>query len=135
MDLFGSPAVALGASALGVASHLGYFIHGEHHMSSPAILGSFVLGPIVFYCGVLRLSENQSYTVAAKTTVVATISYFTALTLSIVAYRVFFHPLRNFPGPFGARISKLSHVFRVAKDSKNYLQADQLHKKYGDVVR
>jgi tryprostatin B 6-hydroxylase len=67
--------------------------------------------------------------------VAATSAYFAALVTSILLYRVFFHPLRKFPGPFSYRFSKLVQVASIAKDSNNYLQAEELRKQYGDIVR
>lgn len=49
-------------------------------------------------------------------------------------YRLFFHPLRRFPGPVLARVSKLWHVFHCI-NSRNYLLLDKLHLQYGEFVR
>ncbi|RDW61326.1 cytochrome P450-14 [Coleophoma crateriformis] len=126
---------ALLGSVFGVTSHLGYFIHGEHHMQSGRILLSFLFGPILIFIGILRLDSSSSAAIAAKLTTITSVSYFTALSLSILTYRIFFHPLRNFPGPFSAKLSKFTHVLRVAKDSDNFRRANELHKKYGEIVR
>ncbi|TVY35049.1 Cytochrome P450 monooxygenase [Lachnellula subtilissima] len=72
---------------------------------------------------------------ASQTTAVASVSFLSTLTLSILTYRAFFHPLRNFPGPFGAKFSGFSHVFRIVKESRNHVEVDKLHKKYGEFVR
>jgi hypothetical protein len=123
------------AAAIGVASHLGYFIHGEHHKVSNRILAVFTVAPFILFYGLLRVTENASSFLLTKTTAVATFSYFTALITSILTYRAFFHPLRNFPGPFSYRLSKLVQVANIAKDSQNYLQSEGLRKQYGDIVR
>jgi tryprostatin B 6-hydroxylase len=123
------------AGAIGIASHLGYFIHGEHHKYSHRYLAVFTITPILVFVGLLHVTDNASMTLVAKTTVVATFSYFTALVTSILTYRIFFHPLRNFPGPFSYRFSKLVQVANIAKNSDNYIQAEQLRQKYGDIVR
>jgi hypothetical protein len=122
------------AAALGVVSHLGYFIHGEHHMESPRILSVFVLGPLISFAWGL-FGNDLSIAEAVSATVVASSSYFAALTASILTYRAFFHPLRHFPGPFSARLTKLTHVARLLPRSDNFAQAHQLHEKYGDIVR
>ncbi|OBT38604.1 hypothetical protein VE00_11101 [Pseudogymnoascus sp. WSF 3629] len=126
--------VSVLAGALGVISHLGYFIHGEHHMQSVRILCTFVLGPLIFFACELFLYDFPIIE-AGKATIVASTSYFVALTLSILSYRVFFHPLRHFPGPFSARLTKLTHVARLLPNSDNFAQAHQLHQKYGEIVR
>ena len=127
--------VAIVGATLGVASHLGYFIHGEHHMQSTRILAFFVVAPIALFVTASRYTDGNSYLEAGKLTAVATGSYLTALTTSILIYRAFFHRLRNFPGPLSARLSKVTHVFRIAKNSRNYILAEQMFEKYGEFVR
>jgi cytochrome P450 family 628 len=127
--------IALVGTALGVASHLGYFIHGEHHMQATKIAAFFIIAPLVLFVTVSKYIENDSYVEAGKITAVATGSYFAALSTSILIYRAFFHPLRNFPGPLSAKLSKVTHVLRIGKSSKNYLLNEQMFEKYGEFVR
>lgn len=127
--------VSVLAAALGVVSHLGYFIHGEHHMQSPRILSIFFLAPVAIFSWLLISKDGSSVFEAAKVTIAISSSYFAALALSILSYRVFFHPLRHFPGPLSARLTKLTHVARLLPRSDNFAQAHQLHQKYGDIVR
>jgi len=127
--------IAVVGATLGVASHLGYFIHGEHHMQSTRILAFFVVAPLALFVTASRYTDGNSYLEAGKLTAVATSSYFTALTSSILVYRAFFHRLRNFPGPFSAKLSKVTHVFQIAKHSRNYVLAEQMFEKYGEFVR
>ena len=126
---------SLAASAVGVASHLGYFIHGEHHRQSARYMAVFAMAPVLLFFALLRYTDNASWSDVAKITSVATFSYFTSLITSIFIYRGFFHPLRKFPGPFSYRFSKLVQVANIAKDSNNYIQAEELRRKYGDIVR
>lgn len=119
----------------GLAAHLGYFIHGEHHMQSLQWLLTTLFSPLVVFLAILKLGVASSYVTALKLTTIILTSFFTSLTGSILAYRVFFHPLRRFPGPLGAKCSKLTHVARLLETSDNYLQVHTLHKKYGDIVR
>jgi cytochrome P450 family 628 len=127
--------VAIVGATLGVASHLGYFIHGEHHMQSTQILVFFVTAPLALFVTASRYTDGNSYLEAGKFTAVATSSYLTALATSILIYRAFFHRLRNFPGPFTARLSKVTHVFQIAKNSRNYMLAEQMFERYGQFVR
>jgi predicted permease len=129
------PAVSLVAAGLGVASHLGYFIHGEHHWDSFRLLCLSITTPIILFVSFARSGQEHTYFHAASLTTVATSSYLAGLSISIVIYRVFFHRLRNFPGPFTAKLTKLSHVFRLVKHSDNHFQSYRLHKKYGEIVR
>jgi tryprostatin B 6-hydroxylase len=118
-----------------VGSHLGYFIHGEHHLHSVRLLILLLTAPICIFVVIARSDEHISNAAAGQKTGLIVVSYLGSLTTSILIYRVFAHPLRNFPGPFVAKLTKLSHVIRLARSSDNYLQADRLHKIYGDIVR
>ncbi|KAF5847145.1 hypothetical protein GGP41_003398 [Bipolaris sorokiniana] len=50
-------------------------------------------------------------------TVVSYVAFWGTLSLWILLYRAFWHPLRHFPGPFGAKLSKLWTV-KQAWDSR-----------------
>ncbi|KAH9908391.1 cytochrome P450 [Xylariomycetidae sp. FL2044] len=54
--------------------------------------------------------------------------------ISLVAYRVFFHPLRKFPGPFLAKLSDAYPGF-YALSMRLHLRTFQDQKKYGPVIR
>lgn len=59
-----------------------------------------------------------------------------SLTVNILVYRAFFHRLRHFPGPFGAKLSKFWAVWQTIKSKARYYQVTQrLHEEYGDYVR
>ncbi|PLB36079.1 cytochrome P450 [Aspergillus candidus] len=117
----------------GVASHLLYFIRGDHNAYAHrwilrSLTGVGLLSGAVFYRMGLK---------AIPTAVISTllaVCYFTGLFGSISLYRLFFHPLGHFPGPFWARLSNLTHVYMI-RGSDNYLLMQQLHKKYGPIVR
>ena len=51
-----------------------------------------------------------------------------------MVYNVFFHPLRQFPGPLHRRASALPWAFSVFT-GKNAFAVQKLHDKYGPVVR
>lgn len=58
-----------------------------------------------------------------------------ALATSIGVYRLFFHRLRNFPGPWGAKLSRFYAVNLASKGLQYHLQLEKLHKQYGDFIR
>ncbi|KKA24572.1 Benzoate 4-monooxygenase cytochrome P450 [Rasamsonia emersonii CBS 393.64] len=59
-----------------------------------------------------------------------------SLWTSMLVYRAFFHPLHKFPGPFGAKLSKLWTLRKVVQSKLRWYQVlDELHEKYGDYVR
>ena len=119
---------------LGLFSHLAYFIHGEHHMQSIRVLSAFALGHPTLFILVLLTGDIPLFN-AIKVTAVASTSFFSALIISILTYRMWFHPLRHFSGPLPARLTKFTHSLRLLARSDNFAQTDQLHKKFGDIVR
>lgn len=62
------------------------------------------------------------------------LSYFLPLFISIAFYRLFFHALCKFPGPFWARLSMFWRIKQMLSQD-HYVLIDGLHKEYGDVVR
>jgi hypothetical protein len=62
------------------------------------------------------------------------LSLFIAYLVYITTYRVFFHPLRNVPGPSLARLSKLWLVWHVRK-GQSHLHFPKLHARFGPIVR
>lgn len=122
--------LAITATA-GVASHLGFFIRGEHHIAAPIIARVyFVLLLAVYFLGIRYLGIYEGSEVAAIVSGV----YVASLLSSIIIYRKLFHRIRDFPGPYLAGASKLWHLFHV-RDSHNHLFLDKLHDKYGTFVR
>lgn len=62
-------------------------------------------------------------------------AYWATLATSITIYRVSpWHPLAKYPGPLICKISKFYFAL-LSLRGKQYLYYDQLHAKYGDVVR
>lgn len=125
--------LAIVAAVTGLVSHLTYFIHGEHHMKAP-ILGRLYLGVFIMIYILELLFCHCSYSTAAKNASTVLGSYTIALFGSIVIYRTCFHQLRSFPGPYGAKLSKLWHSWK-ARYSTNHLLLEDLHQKYGAFVR
>lgn len=97
------------------------------------ITGSVIAVATIFY---IDIKVFQSCPLdAAKDLAVSTTAFTLSLATSILIYRAFFHRLRRFPGPFAARLTKLWSVYKSAKSMKYFLVLEDVHKKYGDVVR
>ena len=124
---------AIIAGATGLFCHLLYFIRGEHHLEAPKILLLHISFGSVFYFMQLYLSEGCNSS-AITATFVTMFAYLAGLFSSIVVYRVLFHRLRTFPGPFLARVTKLYHASQIRR-SDNYLFLERLRLQYGDFVR
>ena len=72
---------------------------------------------------------------AASTVGIMLISVLVGLFSSILIYRTFFHPLRHFPGPFGARLSNAYQTWLYCRSWRLDVEVQKLHRVYGDVVR
>ncbi|KAI5814629.1 cytochrome P450 [Pyronema omphalodes] len=57
------------------------------------------------------------------------------LITSIGIHRIFFHRLRQFPGPFGAKVSSFWHIYQLWGNTKGHLLTKSMHDKYGNVIR
>ncbi|KAL3441549.1 cytochrome P450 [Aspergillus insuetus] len=72
---------------------------------------------------------------AAASTMLASFSFNLGLTASTLLYRSFFHRLRRFPGPFLAKVSRLSIAMRSMKRTQYHCDLEEMHRQYGDFVR
>jgi hypothetical protein len=59
-----------------------------------------------------------------------------SLWTNMLIYRAFLHPLNNFPGPFGAKLTKFWGFRKVFESKIRYFRvAGKLQTQYGDYVR
>ncbi|KAF5564804.1 cytochrome P450 monooxygenase [Fusarium napiforme] len=122
---------------LGVLTHLFVFRRGEWNLYVFNILQAFaVLESILVYI-VARAVEGGDSTVWKVTAISSyfTLSALMGLSLSMLIYRGWFHRLGRFPGPFCARLSNLYITFHAFKEFRLFEEVQQLHRKYGDIVR
>lgn len=127
------PVLSLGAAALGVVSHHAWFIHGLHDFYGRYYVTLWSLFQATVFFALTRvLGVTVANAIFIQSAVSA--SYLVGLFTSITIYRVFFHKLRRFPGPFSWKLTKLAQV-AANVDAKGYLHLDDLHKKYGKIIR
>lgn len=122
---------------LGVLTHVFIFRRGEWDLHVFNILQAFaVLESSLVYI-VTRAVQAQGLSLWKVTTISScfTLSTLMGLLISILMYRSWFHRLRRFPGPFCARLSNLYITFRAFKNNRLYEEVQQLHRRYGDIVR
>ncbi|KAH8727656.1 cytochrome P450 [Phaeosphaeriaceae sp. PMI808] len=93
---------------------------------------SFIIGPL----SVVTLHEFVLRQVEKYTLRHWQLSPFVPPWLYIGTYRTFFHPLRTFPGPFKARLSKWWSIKQTLDSSRRlHRTQQQMQKQYGDFVR
>lgn len=119
------------ASFTGLLSHACYFIHGFHDTSALRII-LFHLSSYLFLTVYATARLSLLPGLLLSTTLF--LSYLTALFTSIIIYRLFFHPLRHIPGPFLAKITKLTSLY-AAHNGQKHLEQAALFEKYGNFVR
>jgi tryprostatin B 6-hydroxylase len=121
------------AAMIGIASYVVYFNRGEHHQYAARyliIFAGLVSAGVAFSVLVREKPFNQA--VADVFGLAA--SYLAGLYASLVLYRILLHPLRRFPGPFGARMSAFWLSTQLG-NSDAYRQVQRLHEQYGPYVR
>lgn len=121
------------AAAAGICSHSFLYIKGEWHLVAPHLLRAYLLLSVLILGlqGIYHHCNVQATIIDTMTVIGA---YAITLFFSMTTYRVFFHRLRKFPGPFLAKVTKFWHVFHTL-NSQNHALLNDLHGKYGDFVR
>lgn len=123
----------IAAVIAGIASHIGYFNKGEHHLNPARYVVAFA-GLLLMTVVYLVDAQGVQVGHAASTAAWLGLYFLAGLYTSLVIYRLFLHPLNRFPGPLGARISGLwlsAHL--TASDP--FRQFQKLHNKHGHFVR
>lgn len=118
---------------LGVASHA-FFVR-YHEVDR--LVGRWFLPYIFMQIGLwIWLSiTNGDFYASGIYLWLANASFFAPLIGSISVYRLFFHPLRSFPGPGLARLTTGWGVSKIARGANKYQLHHELHRQYGDIVR
>ena len=133
MDFIPSSIPLLLACA-GVLSHLLFFIQIDPITYAPALLVGIISAPALL-TGALQILISASFLNAAVLATTWYCSYLSGVYSSMIVYRLLFHRLRSYPGPFSARLSQLVHVVSVVTHVNNFRRLEQLHEQYGEYVR
>ncbi|KAL1961494.1 hypothetical protein VTN77DRAFT_1673 [Rasamsonia byssochlamydoides] len=83
----------------------------------------------------LEDATNQRLAATVGMVSVLAVSFNTGLILSIGVYRLFFHRLRRFPGPFWAKLTRFADAAKAAKNVQYNVEVAKMHKQYGDFIR
>jgi hypothetical protein len=122
------------ASGAGILSHHFVFKRGEWHMQAPYLV-CFSAVSIPILAAVEELGfDGGNIARSFSAAVLILLSFVCTLFTSIIIYRLYFHRLRDFPGPKIAAATKLWHAY-YCLDGKNYLFLQRLRAEYGDFVR
>lgn len=120
------------AVVTGISLHLLVFRHGEWDTSSPSVVVCHLLLLLVGITGA-HYGILQGYSPLLIWKIGG--YYLLGLYSSMLVYRGFFHRLRQFPGPFLARLSNF-YLTRLSPRKLHLYEAVQaLHREYGDFLR
>jgi len=129
--------IALGT---GILLYTTIYRYGEWDMFVPklvAIYGILGLG-LVVWNQISNVHRQSLFTLVVddiKTVMILETLHFLGIAVSMAVYRVFFHRLGKFPGPFWARVSNFYITGLSAKSLHLHLEVQALHNQYGDLIR
>lgn len=129
----GTGQTAVSAAVLGLVLHLSILKPLEVEQFMYTLIAScftLILGLLIFHI----FSGFPILDAFLRVALISSCLGFGVL-FSMVVYRLFFHRLRNFPGPIGAKISKFYSVFLAAKTVQYHKDVARMHEKYGDFIR
>jgi hypothetical protein len=123
------------AAVLGVASHQCFFKRVEVDTHPVLIAVSFLTAPFAVK-HILSNYFQQHAQITSGTSFLVVGCFLISLWTSMLLYRAFFHPLKNFRGPLPAKLSKIWALMQTAKSGLKWYQVNAaLHQEYGDYVR
>lgn len=126
--------VCLALGVLGVLGHLMVFIKIDPIETTPNLALAALITPAILSL-VLNTLLDYSPLQATLTAALWFSSYVGGVFLSMLIYRLFFHRLRHYPGPFLAKITQLHHIAMVFERADHFRYLDKLHQQYGEYVR
>jgi len=121
------------STAAGIASHVFWFRHGEHHMQAPRYAQLFVASLLSSMIGLSQLGHLSLATAALTTSVIA-FGFLLGAFSSVLVFRLFLAPICTFPGPWQARVSTVWFMSTTGP-TRCYHRLQGLHEKYGRYVR
>lgn len=118
----------------GVTLHVFVLRRGEWDLAVPKMLATAGAAHLALSLGLVLRTEADLWS-AVKTSSSLVATSILGVYLSMLVYRVAFHRLNRFPGPFLARFSNFYFAGLTLKSHQEYVELQKLHKRYGDVVR
>lgn len=123
--------------ALGVPLHVFVFRRGEWDVMTTKLIRNFALGAGLLAAALSQLAPETFPTVPAALKAACSLTgvLIAGVYASLLVYRAGFHRLNSFDGPWLARMSNLYITSRALKKLHLYSEVQELHGKYGDIVR
>ncbi|KAJ5714425.1 uncharacterized protein N7483_011606 [Penicillium malachiteum] len=117
---------------LGLASHM-FFVR---HRNVDRLIGKGFMPYLYVQFGLwILLSIRSDPFQSGIFLLLANAAFYIPLFASISIYRLFFHPLKSFPGPGLARLTTWWGVVKLAMGEQRYQLHHELHQQYGKIVR
>ncbi|KAH0493464.1 hypothetical protein TgHK011_000132 [Trichoderma gracile] len=118
----------------GIASHHLVFRPYETDTYAWQLVFIYIASIATIFATHVHIGGYQVTPALLRTFFIASV-YNCSVLASILVYRALFHPLRHFPGPFLAGLSRFDAMGRMIHSRKGYEDIQRLHQKYGDIVR
>jgi len=117
----------------GILSFITYFMHNEHHLHIILYLQLFAGACIT---SVVLLTQWQQYALSSALNIVSQVgaTYLAGIYFSRAFHRLLLHPLNQFPGSKGARLTSFWLSWQVRR-SDCFRQMKRLHDNLGPFVR
>lgn len=119
---------------LGISLHVLVLRKGEWDLAVFKILTAVTAAPFALTLCQISL-QGVAFSSALWRSCCLVGSLLSGIYLSMIVYRVGFHRLNRFPGPFLARLSNFYITKVVCRRHQEFIELEKLHKQYGDVVR
>lgn len=126
--------LVLSAAGFGILSHLSIFrtLPVEEYLLK--LLGLYLA--TFFVIGtVYKLSTDfSSLAILLRLSLISS-AFNIGLASSIAVYRLFFHRLHRFPGPWLSKLSRFYDTYLAGKNVQYNVEIEMMHKTYGDFIR
>ena len=122
----------VGVAIAGYVSHRLYWVRHEFDEQVARIIFGVNLTWITL---AYNFSRHYSWVWSTCFATALIAVYGIALFASISTYRLYKHPLRDFDGPYWARLSAWWKVKHIARSGTHYGLNNELHEQYGEIVR
>lgn len=126
------------AFGTGVFLHVSVYRRGEWDLIVPKLLSAYVvlfIGAVGWTQQKLNFQHQESLSSVIRAWAWLSACHAVGIILSMGVYRLLFHRLRAFPGPFWAKVTNVYHTVLTAKKLHLFEEVEILHNQYGDFVR